>query len=744
MQTSTPRTLDIAKTLGLIQPGGRFSQYLQGFEARPEQQEMMRAVLDAYHDQAVALIEAGTGIGKSIAYLIPAILWAAKFGERTVISTHTITLQEQLIEKDIPLVIKALGLDVKATLVKGIGNYLCLRKFEEATTELLPPNEMEELKLLESWRATTRDGTRSELSFAPSAAIWERTCAEADTCTGHRCPLRSSCFFINARLNAKDAQILVVNHHLLFSDLARRAQEENYQEAAVLPPYQHLIIDEAHHLEEIATEHFASRVSEFEAIRLMSRLSAERHGRLTTLKTRLGDFIMKEKGPLPAVFRDIQSRLELELPSLRRDLVQQFADLFDALRTFVSGIKGRENEDTPGEVQIRLLPKVLKHPDWTLMQPAIAQLVTTARSYCAALDGLNKQLMEMGHRKFEEQTAGLRHDIRALTQRLEAITNTLETITLHPCGQSRVRWMETYTMRNLTNVQLIDAELEVSQLLVRDLFSQFQSIILCSATLTSNRNFHFLRSRLGLTDSFQLKEVREQLLDSPFDYKKQALLAIPTDVPEPTHPDFIKVATERIWEAVQASRGNALVLFTSYQMLKTCHSALQGRFAAKRYPLLRHGEENRKALLSKLRCDDHSVLFATYSFWEGIDISGDALRCVIIVKLPFQVPTQPLLEARAEALTAAGKNPFLELAIPLATVKFKQGFGRLIRNGFDRGCVVCLDTRIITRPYGGLFLGSLPDMARVMDTSDIVYQRMETFYRQTQYLVRESAEAGRK
>lgn len=726
----------------LIKVGGPLSQCINGFEPRPQQQAMLEGVQKAYEDNAIALIEAGTGVGKSLAYLIPAILHAAKTGERTVISTHTITLQEQLVYKDIPMVLKALGLEIKAELVKGMGNYLCLRKYEEALAEspLLPPEEAQELTRMEGWQGTTQQGSLSELPFVLSPANRERTAAESDTCQRGMCPHFQKCFFYKARQKAQDAQILVVNHHLLFSDLSLRAQSEGAEEVGILPAYQRVVIDEAHHIDDIATKYFAIRVSHWEVIRLMTRLSADRNGRLSALRTRLVDVFLQQKKSPPPLFREIHNMIELELPGIRRELVQQFSDLFDDFSHFIHEYKQSSRDDTTSHQHfiLRLLPDVLKHPDWHgQLMPRAKQTIATAQKYCTSIESMLKQLMELNHRKFEEQTSAIRQDIKALTGRLQHMALTLEAIINGESRLDRVRWMETYPMRGIQNVTLMDAALDVSDQLVDWLFKKFQTVILCSATLTTNRNFSFFRQQMGLdTDLLDGKEVREYLFDSPFNYQEQALLAVPTDLPAPTHPDFLAAAIEQIWASVVASRGQALVLFTSYQMLRQCHSALQQRFADRHYPLLRQGEENRQALLHKLRTMNHAVLFATYSFWEGVDIAGDALRCVIIVKLPFKVPTEPILEGRAEALSAAGRNPFTELSLPLAAVTFKQGCGRLIRNGSDRGCVVCLDSRLITKAYGTQFLHSIPEYQRVVDNSSEVVKKMGEFYYKTQYLVR--------
>lgn len=734
------RTTDLS-ALALIQPGGRLAQHLKGFEARPQQQAMLQGVLQAYQDQAIALIEAGTGIGKSVAYLIPAILRAAKTGERTVISTNTITLQEQLIHKDIPMVLQALGLEVKAELVKGMGNYLCLRKTEEALMEsqLFSPDEAEELQRIEAWRGQTHDGSLSDLPFVPSYATRERTAAESDTCTSRSCPQFQHCFFFNARKQAQDAQIIVVNHHLLFSDLAQRAAAQKYDQPAILPPYQHLIIDEAHNIEDIATKYFAARVSHWDAIRITSRLSAERNGRLTTLRTRLFDFLLKHKGAASSC-RQVQMLLEIDLPGQRREVVQEFSNLFESLHSFIQLFKTPSEEEEAqlnGEKKLRLLPAILKHPDWTQnILPRVKQAVMVVDKYCIAIQGLLSSMVELKHQQLLDQTAGLRQEIGALSARLRTMTDTLNAIVNGEVRSDRVRWLETFPLRGIHNVTLVDAQLNIAEKLAEGLFSKFQTVVLCSATLTTNRTFSYFRTQLGLeSELLKDKAIREHVFDSPFNYREHALLVIPTDVPPPSESTFLQAATERIWESILVSRGNSLVLFTSFQMLNRCHQALEERFHERRFPLLKQGAENRNVLLHKLRTLNHSVLFATYSFWEGVDVAGDALRCVIIVKLPFQVPTEPILQGRAEAIQAAGGNPFLEMAVPLAAVKFKQGCGRLIRKSTDRGCIVCLDSRLVTKAYGVQFLHSIPECGRVVDHSTNAVKRMGEFYRKTQYLV---------
>ncbi len=343
----------------------------------------------------------------------------------------------------------------------------------------------------------------------------------------------------------------------------------------------------------------------------------------------------------------------------------------------------------------------------------------------------------MNHERLQEQTKSIRLDIQAFAMRLEEAISFLAQFLSSWQDVSKVRWIETQVMRTLVNVHLVIADLDVSQALVDFLFSKFATIVLCSATLATNRRFAFIRQRLGLVEErLPQREVTEHAYDSPFDYQKQALLIVPTDMPPPNHAEFPALAYENVWQAIQASQGQAFVLFTSYQMLQQCYEVLAKRLEEGRYPVFKQGEEQRRKLLDKFKETGRAVLFGTDSFWEGVDVMGDALRCVIIVKLPFRVPSEPIIQARTELVMAQGGNPFLDYAVPHATMKFKQGFGRLIRHKWDRGCVVCLDTRLATKGYGRLFLNSLPPCEKVFANGACVWPKMREFYRRTYHFVK--------
>lgn len=742
-----PLALQPEKILSLIQADGILFRNLKGFEPRIQQQGMMANVIDAYNHDRIALIEAGTGTGKSLAYLIPAIIWAARRNERTVISTHTITLQEQLIHKDIPQLLKALNLQLKAVLVKGMNNYICLRKLEDAQSELplFPGEDQGEIHKITEHLPKAAEGSRSELPFVPSTATWDRIGAESEACLHHECPHYQQCYFYKARKQAQDAHLLVANHHLLFADLMKRADSDNYDESAIMPAYKRIILDEAHHIEDIATEYFASRLNRLDLMRVLARLSVDKHstsqGKLIALKEKIQFFFRKTP---PRDISQIINRLTIDLPALRHNLNDKIHQAFDSFAHFIGKIKlpfQQHLEDQPvaqQENKLRILAEHQKHPKWNEeVIPHAQKLIESLKHYQQVINSVEVDLKLIDNERLHEQTKSTRLDIQALALRLDSAASHLNQFFSPKLSPSKVRWMESQNLKSLVNVNLVDAELDVSHALAEYLFSKFPTVILCSATLTTNKQFGFIRERLGLTPKLlPARKITENIYGSPFDFQRQAMLAVPTDMPPPNHADFNEIAFENVWKAIEASRGQAFVLFTSYSMMQSCHEALAKRLEAHRYPLFKHGDDNRQSLLSKFKATSRAVLFGTDSFWEGVDVAGEALRCVIIVKLPFKVPSEPIIQARTEAIIERGGDPFKEYAVPNAIVKFKQGFGRLIRQKSDRGCIVCLDTRLVMKNYGKLFLNSLPDCEKVFMNGSHLWPKVEDFYRKTYHFVK--------
>ena len=692
--------------------GGPLALNVKGFEERLEQKLMAQDVLQAFMRQNPAFIEAGTGTGKSLAYLIPAILWAEKHDEKVVISTNTIALQEQLIHKDIPLAIKALGLETSYVLAKGMSNYACLRRLDQAASErsLFATSSEEELLRIHEWARTSCEGTRSALPFLPTQATWEQISVQSDLCDGPKCDQFNKCFFFKAKQEAQSARIIVVNHHLLFSDLALRMESGN---SGLLPSYKRLIIDEAHHIEDIATEHFAAKVSRLELVKILSFLALDFSdrfaGRLALLRQKLTHIF---KTTRPDIFQTFDV-----ISQARKSTLFLTDELFDSIGTFVS-LLGQE------EQKMRLLNHHLTHPYWinTLLVRSTA-LSTELTSLTIALLGLENQLVECKSESLDSDTKPLRMEIKALSIRLQLAKEKIVNFFKGPKNEETIFWIQ---LAAHNEVQLVSAQPDVSTLLRKHLFDKMATTILCSATLATNKNFSFARARLGLSDHLATDE---KIHASPFAYKKQALVGIPADMPFPDSSDYPEKSIEAIKELVIACQGNAFVLFTSYDALKTAYNALKPSLDPLGFTLLKQGDDHRHALINRFKAKPRSVLFATDSFWEGIDIVGDQLRCVIITKLPFAVPNDPISQARSELLTAKGKSAFVEYALPRAAVKFKQGFGRLIRSKEDRGCFICLDSRLLKKGYGKIFLQSLPECQQVFDTLSTVKQKMVEFYK---------------
>lgn len=733
--------LNIGKILELFSINGPIHSELSNFETRSEQLEMVKDIVEAYNENKIALVEAGTGTGKSLAYLVPALLWALKNNQTTVISTNTINLQEQLLFKEIPFLAKVLKINIKAVLVKGMGNYVCLRKVRETQQEisLFPTDEQLELQKIAAWSDSTKDGSKADLPFVPHPNSWEKVCAEGDLCIREKCEFYNQCHFFNARKEAKDAHIMISNHSLLFSDLAVRSISE--KGGGILPDYDKLILDEAHNIEEIATDHFASKASMLYILRILSRLYSEKQGKGYGKIALLYRMILKAYAPnLSPDVESLLSKMNLEIPHLRRQLGQLTSDVFASFAEFIHLIHPIQEQQADGvkENKLRLLSHYQKHPAWIEeIYPQTKELITQLRKFIQILLSLDVDISHLKDKKIKEQSEGLINEIIVLASRLDKASTTLSSFIEADYPKENVKWVETAKYKNVQHVELIDAKLDISQDLADFLFRKFPTTILCSATLTTNNHFHFIKQRLGLIPSLlQGKPLIEKVYSSPFNYNTQAMLAIPMDLPSPSDSNFIKHAAETILLAIQASRGNAFVLFTSYTNMRHCYSILASKLTEKGFVVLIQGEKSRKRLIEEFKDTDRSVLFGTDSFWEGVDVAGEALRCVIIVKLPFQVPKEPIIQARMEAISAKGGNPFLEFSIPNAIVKFKQGFGRLIRKKNDRGCIVCLDSRIKTQTYGRLFLNSLPDCQKHFIDSKGMHEKMDAFYKDTYYLTK--------
>lgn len=721
--------LDPAAIASVLGPGGAVARHLPGWEERPEQLRMAFAAGEAFNAGRLAVIEAGTGTGKSLAYLVPAILWALGNEERVVVSTNTINLQEQLVRKDIPFLQRVMGVSFRAALVKGRGNYLCLRRAETARSEpgLFDDEHAGELEAILAWAETSADGSREELTFVPSEQVWEEVRCELDGCVRVRCRHYSGCFFHKARRLAAQADLLVVNHALLLSDLAVRQQTDNYSAAAVLPPFERIVLDEAHHLEDVATSHFSSQVTRFAFARALGRL---RHPRKPD-KGLLPRFLAALAKELPdsedELYRELHGRID-NLLSARQALLDRAVRELEEMGEDLAAALGREIGERE-EIRQRVVPAFAAGEAWGLVTERVRALARETADLTKELRALFKACERIPEAVLEKLAAHL-VDLRGAGGRLDAIAGDLTAFVAEEEGTCA--WFEVGRGRvgRGTGIvtRLCTAPLEVAGSLREAVYDRFRTVVMTSATLAVGSSFEHFKRRVGL-DQAEMGRVTELLLPSPFDYPRQALIAVPTDLPEPGRPGYPEAVRDLAERAILLADGRTFVLFTAYSLLRRVHGELAPVLQARGYRTLRQGEDHRHRLLKAFAADPTSVLFATDSFWEGVDVPGRALEQVIITRLPFKVPTEPVLEARAEAIERAGGDPFMEYTVPQAVLKLKQGFGRLIRHREDRGVVLILDARVVKKGYGRVFLRSLPPARLIAAPSRQVFEEIGDFFK---------------
>ncbi|MFH1039415.1 MAG: ATP-dependent DNA helicase [PVC group bacterium] len=638
--------------------GGALSQAHPRYDYRPQQEEMAEAVREAIERREILMVEAGTGVGKSLAYLYPFVLWSKKTGEKAAVSTGTKTLQKQLIEKDIPFLAETLNLPVTAELCLGAGNYLCLFRLARAGEQGLfsSKESARQYREIAEWAEETESGIQLDLGFLPRGEVWAEVRVEHDFCLRQKCPFFGPCFYFKARARREKADILVMNHHLFFANLGSGGM--------ILPPFKAVVFDEAHLLEEIATEFMGYEVSNYRIPTLMGYLYSSRTG----------------KGFLPARIEEDEKRD----PWLRR--IEKLLELNTA---FFSGLK-----DTWKEI-FRTV---------RLKEPHFAEDILTI-----PLAELTECLEELKETMTDDESLA---ELKTYISRCRAIREELSAI-LSMEDAENVYWYsrEKHGRRIRQTLQM--APIEVGAFLRKSLWEKYGPIVLTSATISTGGDFSFLRGRIGI------ENCRECILASPFDYENRVMLYTDHRIPDPNRQkeEYEERVIQDTGRLILLSGGGAFVLFTSYRMLNKVYERLSGPLAG--FGCLRQGDDERYRLLEEFRRHPSSVLFGTTSFWQGVDVPGESLKCVIIAKLPFAVPDDPVTEARIDFIKTQGGDPFREYQVPRAVIMLRQGFGRLMRGKDDYGIVAILDPRLRTRSYGRSFFSSLPSCRVTSKLADL-------------------------
>ena len=671
-----------------FQQEGIVSSVVAGFEERPHQRDMALLVWDSLSQGKHLLVEAGTGVGKSLAYLLPVVYWCLATKKRAVVSTYTVNLQQQLVNKDIPLVAgifhDSLG-PLNYTLFKGRSHYLCLRKwsrvYDETQRKLqLVEEEDQEKKLREisckidegNW-----NGDREKLPFHVSNSLWSELCSESNRCMSGKCPFRKSCFYQEQRRYLESCHLIVVNHALFAAHL--RVYQDTAGKTLLLPGYEAVIFDEAHHLEGVFRDSMTFNVGYNHIKRLaddtLRFASREPFSKLLPFE---------ERKRMEMALHHLLNLMEINLKSLAPDMLR---------RSLKTG--GRRAYSYFGRDKYRL-----REPE--IIDNEIAR----------SLRDLSKLIADWTDYNLSDEE---RFEVNALARRYLGIAGQLESInTLDGDGDSFVYWSEIETRSRQRHITLNSSPLEVGSYLKENLWNSLPSTILTSATLSTGGSFDYIKRLLDI-------EAEEAIIGSPFDYSHQTCLCVPKDRrgQQPNSPVFDDYVAEMVLKIVDLAQGRTFVLFTSKRALETVSRKTKDRIEEKGYPVLVQGEKSRQALLREFKQSGNAVLMGLDSFWEGVDVPGDALSCVVLAKLPFPVPEDPVMQARETLWKAQGLNPFAHYSLPVTTLKLKQGFGRLIRSKTDRGAVVILDSRIITRAYGKFILKSLPPAKFTTDLDDI-------------------------
>ena len=687
----------------IFDTGGMLEAHFPTYEFREGQLLMADLVRESYHQGAICAVEAGTGIGKSFAYLAIAALRAQEApDERTVVATSTINLQRQLFEKDLPILLSSLGIECKTALSVGRSNYICILRFLQvkADSPLLAADPGSELYRVESWMRTSQSGLFNELSIPISGELYSESCCDGDLCPAHSCPYFKECFFFKAKARAREAQIVISNHHLLFSDAQSRIMSETeYDEEAVLPAFSHLVIDEAHNIEANASEYFKDLYDSSALLRQVHKIQRSSRYSKNSLLDQIGSYCP-----------------EIERVEAVKDLIHLLVQQVETLDQYLS-VVFQKNHYQP------TLIKAEHQGRLTDFVTASRAIIETSARLKARIDLLVESV------KVPSELESRAHELKVRSDRIEAMASVLERFCDFESWGDEIHWFNAERARSQIRIQVCITPLSIAPIITEALFSKLETVVCTSATLDLGDEFAFWSGRVGLPYTEE-RPYLKGIYPSPFDYEERLMLLTPVDAPLPppkADEPYLTYLVETIWESVYTTGGGALVLFTSYAVLTHVKEALEERFRDASMLLLTQGEGDRYTLLNTFIAAGDSTLFATSSFWEGVDAPGDTLRMVIITKLPFSVPSDPVFKARCEAIDQNGGSGFFQLALQSATMKLKQGFGRLLRSTADRGIVLILDSRVVTKSYGSFMLKSLPKSYHPECDTSSISSRIESF-----------------
>lgn len=670
---------------------GLLSQVFQGFEYRDEQLHMAKHIEKGLNSETKVIVEAGTGTGKTLAYLIPSIEWAIKNKKRVVISTNTINLQEQLLNKDIPIAKKVIQGDFRYILVKGRGNYLCNRKYSNISMgENINAQEFNDLQKIQfkeiiKWGQKTEKGDRAELPFEVDTSVWELFQSETDICAGNKCPYKGECFFLKSREEKKNADILITNHHMYFSDLAIRKEIGFNTEYSILPEYGMVVFDEAHNVEKVARDYFSYEASKYSFTKTMNQIFAVEGKKKNTGSLEIIQKYIKNHGI------DHRGILEKEIEEIKL----KHKNLYLAGREYFNHIIEVFSNGQMGTFTFRAKKDEMDN------SPFLSSLIDFRERFNSEYNSYSRKVREfIKEIRDEEDENGNINDFIKYVDRLDNFFNNFRFINDFD-DEEFIYWIEVNSRKS--NSKLVATPLKIDSELQKTLYLNLKQIVFTSATIAIGNDFKYFKESIGLEE-----DTLDKVIHSPFNYDKQMKVYIPSDIPDPSDKTFTEEIAEFLKAMLIKSKGKTFVLFTSYSTLNYMYFMLRDDLEANGIELFIHGKAPRTQLVDMYVKGRNPVLFGTDSFWEGVDIKGRQLSSVIIIKIPFKVPSDPVTEAIIEHITAQGKNSFIEYQVPEAVIKFKQGIGRLIRSKSDSGTITILDNRIIKKKYGRYFIESIP------------------------------------